>query len=866
VDAFQQEYLDIFVGHGRSLSRYPSRCQQKGVAVNEQPTKLRAMKYCFVALLILACACDGATEPTFETGACEQFGVFEPVAVPQRCGIDVAGDGESVRVFAVGPVIRYAEMEDYATFCKAWDDVVRTEVLPCLAKDKPNLLVFPENASLSSAFIGSRGAVGRAETATLPAFLSLAQSYLDPILYYAQRYPDLSLGERLVLGVTDTMVRAFQTFPSIAERYGVYVAVSSDFASADFSQDPADIEVLADPDLDSVSGVYVATEGAAYNWGLYFGPDGREIARVAKSYLVPDEEDLLGLSHGPLSQMRPVQLPFAQSGMVISKDAWMPGLLHRLDALGANLNLQPEAFSGWAVEEYEGDWLPDIVRQSAWAHTQRHGSFRHTVTPCIKGNLLDLVFDCQSHVTSPAQPDDPLDAFIGQNPYHGLLAVEPWVIEDPGPPLSLEERRDILRDRGERMLPGSGDPLEDAYVGHVIAADLSLPPDGRVPASDDGDAGALGPSTVIAAPRIEPTHQRFPALAADTNGAVVAWMEGQPGQEVVRAFLTDDAIHFDEIAVESAPNTVQRLPRAATGAGRTALVWEEELGDGAIQVAVMTRVDQTWTRSTLTDPTIAPAWEPDVAIDPVTGRLFATWLDLRAGGRPKPWIARSDDGQTWQALQVDPANDIADNPRGDAAFVRVAAGSDEVYVAFSDFREFSWDVYLSQSADGGQTFEPASRIDPTAQSVVPVSGGDPVESERIHGDVSLAVGPSGDAIVAWSEHQDRRYESRIRVWRGGDTARADDAPDGIDAWRPSVIANAGGEVLAVWQDLRDVTNTIRMATAIDGLVFTPSVRIDDAGSGAHSYGPRIATLAERTLIVWEDTRSGYARVRMVASN
>ena len=54
-----------------------------------------------------------------------------------------------MRVFAIGPVIRHAEMEDYASFCKAWDVVVRTEVLPCLADDKPNLLVFPENATLA---------------------------------------------------------------------------------------------------------------------------------------------------------------------------------------------------------------------------------------------------------------------------------------------------------------------------------------------------------------------------------------------------------------------------------------------------------------------------------------------------------------------------------------------------------------------------------------------------------------------------------------------------------------------------------------------------------------------------------------------
>jgi predicted amidohydrolase len=825
------------------------------------------MKRLIFSLLLLVCACEGSTQRSFSSGACERFGVDAPVAVPETCGIDIADDGETVRVFAIGPVIRYAEMEDYASFCKAWDDVVRTEVLPCLADDKPNLLVFPENATLAGSFIGSRGATGRAETKTVPAFLSLFNTYSEPMRYYGERFPDASPNERLVLGLTDTTHRALQTFPAMAELYEVYVAVSADFAPAELSNDPNDIEVLADPDLESVSSVYVATEGTGYNWGLYFGPDGQEIARVAKSYLVPAEEDILDLSHGPLTQMRPVELPFARSGMVISKDAWMPGLLHRLDALGANLMLQPEAFSGWGVEEYEGDWLPDLVRQSAWAHTQRHGSFRHTVTPCIKGNLLELVFDCQSHVTSSSTPDDVTGSFIGQDPYLGLLAVEPWVIEDPGPPMSLEERQAVLRDRGERMLPGSGDPLEDAYAAEVIAADLSLPLDGRLPATGDGEAGALGRSTVVAEPLAANTHQRFPALAGDGTSAIIAWMEGAPGAEEVRVFVTDDGSAFDEVDLADTPGVVQRLPRVAAGAGLMAVAWEEELANETSRIVSVTRVDGTWTRAELTEPATSTTWEPDVAIDPVTGRFLVTWLDLRAGKRPKPWIAHSDDGKTWQPLQVDPSNTISDNPRGDAAFVRVAARDDNVFVAFSDFREFSWDVYLSASSDGAETFAPSTRINPPAKDLVSVFGGDPVEAERIHGDVALTLDPSGSPIVAWTERQDRRYESRVRVWRAGETARVDDAPAVIDTWRPALSTNAAGEVLAVWQDLRDGTNRIRLSqTSGSSLELGASALVDDAAAGTHLYAPQVATRGEQTVVVWEDPRSGYAKVRLSTSD
>ncbi|MDH3625728.1 MAG: hypothetical protein OEQ49_17820 [Myxococcales bacterium] len=811
-------------------------------------------------LLLLAGACDEGQSP-FAVGACEQFGVVEPAPIPSTCGIDIAGEGSTVRVFAVGAVIRYAEMEDYAAFCRSWDDVVRTEVLPCLADDKPNLLVFPENATLAGGFIGSRGVAARAETQTLSAFVSLFGTYAGPLSYYAERYPAASPNALLVISLTDTLHRAFQTFPEMARQYGVYVAVSSDFAPAELSQDPDDIAALSDPDLEEVESVYVATEGAAYNWGLYFGPDGEEVGRVAKSYLLPAEEDLLNLTHGALEQARPVALPFARTGMVISKDAWMPGLLERLDALGANVMLQPEAFSGWAVEEFEGDWLPDIVTQSGWAHTQRHAGFRHNITPCIKGNLLDLVFDCQSHVTNASRLDDVPRSFIGQDPYFGLATVEPWTIEDPGPPASLEQRRAILRNLGERLLPGTGDPLEDAYHAEVVAADLELRSDGRLPESGDGTPGALGASTVVAEPRAPQMHQRFPALAVDDDAALVAWMEGAPGDESVRAFVeSDDA--FAEVTLRTDVNVVQRLPRVAMGAGRAAVVWEEESSDGT-RISAGVRVDGAWTVIDLDDPGARSAWAPDVAIDPVTGRFFVTWLDLRGGGRAKPWIAHSDDARFWQLNPVDPSNAIEDNPRGDAAFVRVRARDGAVFVAFSDFREFSWDVYLSESDNGGVTFAPATRINPTAKMVMPVGTNDFVESERIHGDVALAIDLTGNPTVAWTERQDRRYESHVRLWRADVTARADDAPVGVDAWRPALAVAPSAEILTVWQDLRGGTNHLRLAGALGpDLGIEPSAAVDDAAEGAHVYAPQIGVRGTEAWVVWEDPRPGYARVRL----
>ena len=69
-------------------------------------------------------------------------------------------------------------------------------------------------------------------------------------------------------------------------------------------------------------------------------------------------------------------------------------------------------------------------------------------------------------------------AYVGNPaPRPEFLRLGPWTFADPGeadPSLDLEARRVILEQEGQRLLPGSGDPLEDGYVETVVWADLEL--------------------------------------------------------------------------------------------------------------------------------------------------------------------------------------------------------------------------------------------------------------------------------------------------------------------------------------------------------------------------------------------------------
>jgi predicted amidohydrolase len=662
-----------------------------------------------------------------------------------------------------------------------------------------------------------------------------------------------------------------QTFGEIARTYDVYVVLSTDLARAQRSREPEAVAALADPDLDDVMEVWVATEAETYNFGIWIDPDGNEIARVPKTYLTRDEEGLLGITHGALRGIRPVDLGFARTGMVISKDAWMPDVLARLDAQGVDLMLQPEAFGGWAVEQYAGDWLPDVFKQSSWAHVQRYASPRYNVTPCIKGNLLSLPFDCQSHIVGDARATAPHDGLIGQVSAPGWLAIEPWVMTEPAG--DLDERRAALRARGLRMLPGSGDPLEDAYENRVVAADLALDPGGRHPVLGDGDPGVWGPSRIVLAPRTADdaaVHQRAPAIAAEGERVFVALAEGDPaGGEVRVARSIDGGATFSAMDLPAPPGGARgRIPAVAMAGDRVLIAFEEvDVSTTFERVVGVVSTDGggSWRRVEIAGTVDAPAWAPDVAVDGETGRLHVAWLDLRHGGRAKPYVAWSDDGVAWASLQVDPSNDVVANPRGNAGEVQVAAAGGITYVAYNDFRAQSWDVYVARSEDGGETFADAARINSPARIAAPASGGSEVELERLHADLRLALDPQGIPLVAHGNLQDRRPETWAVVARGNETIRVDDAPPWRDAFRPDLAVRDDGTWVLVWQDHRTGANRMRTAERPPDEDPRPSAVVDDAAPDAHAFRPRIALVgvAQAPIVVWEDYRHGTAVARIV---
>jgi len=129
----------------------------------------------------------------------------------------------------------------------------------------------------------------------------------------------------------------------------------------------------------------------------------------------------------------------------------------RWDAKRANLLIQSEAFSAWAFSD--SDDGPDVLKEGGFGAVQRNPNVLYNVTPALVGNMVDVTFDGQSAIIAkrtPASPGplSPDNAWIGQNPDVGFLAIAPWVVDDPAiatPGLTLAQRKTQLAATGDAL-------------------------------------------------------------------------------------------------------------------------------------------------------------------------------------------------------------------------------------------------------------------------------------------------------------------------------------------------------------------------------------------------------------------------------
>jgi hypothetical protein len=487
------------------------------------------MKATFLgALAALGLAVGGATGTADSRAAsgCPRLGRPAIAADPRP---------HALRVFEIQFRQEPARVVSAASFSRAIDCVMRAEVAPYLAPERPNLVVFDEDLGIETLAIGPRGAAARglllrgvpschrqgSPCATLATLRALDSGYGRALRYLAPRFPALQseLGKPFV-AATDTFVRVFmETMASEARRYGVYVIASNSQAPFRLTRDPAAVAAMRDPGTPYPRFVYAPTSGRAYDQTFLWGPKvvhPHEPAPI--SNLIADNrkvpltsfEAALGFAAGPSrgpaarANLRPVLIPGTRAslGFATSLPAFVYGsprsghecddvsitYMRCLDRLGANVLIQADANDGqWTGpdgSDFREQWQPLSWMGSAWrAVSDPSVRFTYAVNPMMVGSLSDTPFDGQSAILERGRSGDGCNyvgnrAFIpGQdNPaLRGYAGAKPQFLA-LAPWAVADGPRSLLRKVGSALAAGAG-PYR--YVQTALVADLPFPADRR---------------------------------------------------------------------------------------------------------------------------------------------------------------------------------------------------------------------------------------------------------------------------------------------------------------------------------------------------------------------------------------------------
>lgn len=762
-----------------------------------------------------------------------------PFESPRPCTF--SGTADTVRVFAVTHRLTLDDAKNPGTFAASFRRHLES-VNDCLSDSKPNLLLFPEDSGLVAWFIGRQGLLGRGSGDSAGAFNALYAQVYKSADAYRRRFPGISAARALTLALSDRAWRAMdQTFGAIAKDSKSWVVTSANLPYAELTTG-AEASVFRDPD--AAGPAYVATGPELFNSAIVYGPTGERAGRVDKVFLTDPEEQTLDLTSAPLEHMRPVQLPFARLGIAISRDAFYAPFAQRLDDLGADLVVQPEAFSGWTQEEQPGDWLPEVMLASGWSLNQKYTSVRHTAAPMLTGNLFELTFDGQAFITSKAAPGDTPRGFVATVPEPGFAAIGGWAFPEPDPLATLEARRTAIRELGKDLLPRSRDPAEGRTNDSVIGADLHF--DGaKAPAARD-----VGPTRSVAVAPSGAGHQRNPAIAYGVNGEVyVAWSDSRTGVwRIWIARSTDDGATWATAQPLELGTSAQLRPTLAAGAdGFVVVAWQD---DAQIRWAISRDGARTFTGG-WAERSDRSQWEPSAAVISPTGWALA-WTDFRNGlaphvrvrcfelEDPQPPASRPIDASTFDLPRVQPSQlqpTLAGTKRG------------ELFAAWVDYRDRDWQVYARGGALCDQEGKGGLKI--STESTTEVLASDP----------QALAAPDGRLLVAWDEIRNRRGHHDLasaQLTRGVWQVQGSPARAPWSRFRPSPFWLNG--FATVVQDMAPGKNALSIWRPGADL----AARVDDSGDAPNQLTrPRAAARRDSAaaVVVFEDDRNGWVRLR-----
>ena len=805
---------------------------------------------------------------------------------------------KTVRVFAVGPKFSTSWVDTRQHF---HDHIVglvdrkqrkgagvqqqADDVASHLLKGEHNLVTFPEDLGLMAIFTGSQGRQARGASDVTTAIVDVLGAYAPQTAYYAAKYPELTqrpLPTRLLaIAATDTFARvAVETYAEIAAKYHVWLEGGIDMAQ-DWhvvcnskatmpklpggvgcdEENPATVAQLRSPDEPNRTYAYEATTDKASNMALVFDPTGKLVSKQVKTYLTPIElQSQLDLLPGEVfTGLSALKTPVGTLGFVTSKDAWMPDVVERLDEEGVDLLVQPEFFVGDTIST-KGPWEPDNIQGAMYSDVLRAPSIESGVLSSLTGNLFDLSADQQQAVAvKPRGTRTPRGYLVGQPAAPGYANVGAYVAKDrPRDPIAARRKR--MGQIGEKLVPSSNAPAcptpeargicRGGQVEDVIHYDVQVD---RHPKLHRQRRRKLGRTPFGVDRPLAPAGQaqRNVALAASGPKLVVAAYE-QAGKVLV-ARSPDRGLSWGK--PQTLSHGTARWPAVAIGPDNTVWVaW----GDGdRVMVARSTDAGTTFSAPVAADESVAKGVQqmyPAIAATGA-GKAVVAFVDDRArftsDDLPQAgiWLVPFDGATPGTATRMDSTaapNDSAqtlDNSWAPA----LAADGQNVELTWIDFRNYQWDAFARESADGGATWDPERRVNTT-----------PASDEALE-DTPRSTFLDGKPLVAytdWAKSADSATKASPLYDIDVDGRKVDGTGAAhVDAFAPSIAAS-GSSAYVAWEDHRHGDGDIYI-TRVGGR----PVRVDDSGNArSNQWRPALAISGSQLVAAWEDERDGPPQI------
>lgn len=344
-------------------------------------------------------------------------------------------------------------------------------------------------------------------------------------------------------------------------------------------------------------------------------------------------------------------------------------------------------------------------------------------------------------------------------------------------------------------------------------------------------------------------------LAVARDGT--AWVAAEVAQAGVRsARVVGVRPDGSLVGAWTVPGVAVRPTPVVDPAGTPTLVWLDRTGTtGWAGIRASQWRNGAWTAPFTVTGEEATADDWDLAVDGA-GTVSVAWVAHEFGAEPR--IRQVAASGTWGATATVPAPGtvgprhpaLAANPRGDLVLVWQARHAGDVRRVRAAHR-VAGGAWVSSSA-------PVSEAGVLDEAPYQPPGGGPATTLPTR--PSAAVGPNGEALVAWVRDVGGVNVLEAAIHLGGAAwgYSAQLSLPGHRAYESDVLVDGRGVTTIAWADSTGV------GTAIHALRLEPSGLVRNTlGSGPEDYWPHLAgTVDGSVLAVWGDLSAAGEQARL----